>query len=281
MYRQSEKLAATLRGSRWGCNPHRSLWCHWWRHNSETITDREKNGDHLAPWNPLSYPSVKTASLYTNLLGRIFATKACIDNQKELLNSIHAHVPQYGEHIWTGFASCLRYCSDVAHGRPTRLHDVWPSHRLIHYIYTFGGSCSLTEFCPVQNSLYIQVLHYPVLAVLLHGTPAAGVSQTLRRDTKNGITELLQRAPTYIRLVSTKFSGPRHEIMLREVLPEFCPPYVLHLACSVSVRQRRRDYGRMSRRKADTLNTNLASSFRLLHVEHSCLSACLQRQHLL
>jgi len=25
-----------------GCNPHRSLWRHWWRHNSETITDREK-----------------------------------------------------------------------------------------------------------------------------------------------------------------------------------------------------------------------------------------------
>ena len=25
-----------------GCNPHRSLWRHWWRHNSETMTDREK-----------------------------------------------------------------------------------------------------------------------------------------------------------------------------------------------------------------------------------------------
>jgi len=25
-----------------GCNLHRSLWRHWWRHNSETITDREK-----------------------------------------------------------------------------------------------------------------------------------------------------------------------------------------------------------------------------------------------
>ena len=93
------------------CNPHRctttfanleitSLWHHWWRHNSETIRDREKrrppcamksselsngenrialwqllqnrkwqikkNGDHLAPWNPLSYPTVKTALLYNN-----------------------------------------------------------------------------------------------------------------------------------------------------------------------------------------------------------------------
>jgi len=34
--------------------------------------------------------------------------------------------------------------------------------------------------------------------------------------------------------------------------------------------------------KADTLNTNLASSFRPLHVEHNCFSECLQRlQHLL
>jgi len=33
-----EKLAATLRGSWPGCNPHRSLW----HHNSETIRDREK-----------------------------------------------------------------------------------------------------------------------------------------------------------------------------------------------------------------------------------------------
>ena len=35
----------------------------------------------------------------------------------------------------------------------------------------------------------------PILAALLHGTRAAAVSQTLRRDTRNGITELLQRAP--------------------------------------------------------------------------------------
>jgi len=38
-------------------------------------------------------------------------------------------------------------------------------------------------------------LHGPVLAVLLHGTPAAGISQTLRCGIKNGIAELSQRAP--------------------------------------------------------------------------------------
>ena len=59
----------------------------------------------------------------------------------------------------------------------------------------FGGSCPVTEFCPVQNSLYVQVLRSPILAALLHATPAAGVSQTLRRGTRNGITELLQTVP--------------------------------------------------------------------------------------
>jgi len=34
-----------------------------------------------------------------------------------------------------------------------------------------------------------------ILAALLHGTPAAGVSQTLRCGTRNGITELSQKAP--------------------------------------------------------------------------------------
>jgi len=34
-------------------------------------------------------------------------------------------------------------------------HDVWPSPALAHYVYMyiFGGSCPLREFCPVQNSL--------------------------------------------------------------------------------------------------------------------------------
>jgi len=72
------------------------------------------------------------------------------------------------------------------------LHDVWPSHGLVHYIYIFRGSCPLTEFCAVQYSVYIRILRSPVLAALLHDNPAADVSQSLRRGTRNGITELSQ-----------------------------------------------------------------------------------------
>jgi len=74
-------------------------------------------------------------------------------------------------------------------------HYLWPTPGLVHYIYTFGGSCPLTEFCKVQYSLCVQVLHSLILVALLHGTPAAGVSQILWCGTRNGITELTQKAP--------------------------------------------------------------------------------------
>jgi len=68
------------------------------------------------------------------------------------------------------------------------------------YIYIFGGTCPLTELCPVQNSHFVQVLR-PSLAFFYIGSItaqhsiAAGVDQTLRRGTRNGITELSQRSP--------------------------------------------------------------------------------------
>jgi len=43
------------------------------------------------------------------------------------------------------------------------LHNVWPLSGLVDYIYIFGGCCSVTEFCQVQNSLCVlQVLHPPI-----------------------------------------------------------------------------------------------------------------------
>ena len=72
------------------------------------------------------------------------------------------------------------------------LHGVWPSSGLVHYIYisgskSSGGSCPLTEFWQVQNSLCIQILHSPIglLAALLHGTRAVGVSQALRHSAED------------------------------------------------------------------------------------------------
>ena len=37
------------------------------------------------------------------------------------------------------------------------LYDVWPSPALVHYICISRGSCPVTEFCPVQNSLCVRL----------------------------------------------------------------------------------------------------------------------------
>ena len=52
-----------------------------------------------------------------------------------------------------------------------------------------------TLYIQLQNSLCVQVLCYPLLAALLHGSRAAGVSHTLWRGTRNRITDLSQRVP--------------------------------------------------------------------------------------
>jgi len=46
---------------------------------------------------------------------------------------------------------------------------------LLGWYTIFRGSCLLTGFCQVQNSLCVQVLRYPISAVLLHGTRAVVV----------------------------------------------------------------------------------------------------------
>jgi len=76
------------------------------------------------------------------------------------------------------------------------LQDVWLSPELVHNIYIFGALAPpLREFCQLQNSLCVQVLRSPVVAALLHGTPAAGISQTSQHSTRNGITERSHRTP--------------------------------------------------------------------------------------
>ena len=72
--------------------------------------------------------------------------------------------------------------------------DVWLFPGVIHYVHLLGLLPSDGIF-PGQNSLSVQVWHSPILAAILHGTRAAGVSQNLRHATRNGITELTQRAP--------------------------------------------------------------------------------------
>jgi len=54
-------------------------------------------------------------------------------------------------------ASLLQWCRSTEANHT--LHDVWLSPGLVNYIYIFGGSCPVMEFCSVQNSVCIQLLH--------------------------------------------------------------------------------------------------------------------------
>ena len=100
------------------------------------------------------------------------------------------------QQIVTGFASCLRYCSDVAHQRPTKLCMIF-GHFLGWYSISFLGAVD-----PWQNIASAKFSLRPSLAFAYigsvnarHSSPAAGASQTLRRGTRNVMMQLSQRAP--------------------------------------------------------------------------------------
>jgi len=90
------------------------------------------------------------------------------------------------------------------------LHDVWLSPGLVHHIYTGG-------ILPGAK-----VLRSPILAALLHSSPAAGVSQTLRRDTRNGVMELSQRAPPIFSWVAITLGISPHSCSVYVVILLIC-----------------------------------------------------------
>jgi len=101
-------------------------------------------------------------------------------------------------------------------------HNLWPFPELLHYIYIFGGFCPQTEFCYVQNSLCVQVLRSPILAALLHDTPEAGLNSTLRHGTRNGISELSQRAPSIFGWAAITLGIGPHSSSLWFIFLPFC-----------------------------------------------------------
>jgi len=76
------------------------------------------------------------------------------------------------------------YCSDVAHRRPTKLCTMFDRLLAITLCIHFRGLMPPERILPGAKFTYVQILRSPIFAALLHGTPAAGVSQTLRRGTR-------------------------------------------------------------------------------------------------
>jgi len=88
----------------------------------------------------------------TSLSGHIFATKACIDNRKNLLNTNTSYTCPH----------------NTVNFGPITAENCWR---------VWGTPANFNGFC--------------ILAALLHGNPAVGVSQTLRRWTE-GATYIWQ-----------------------------------------------------------------------------------------
>jgi len=119
----------------------------------------------------------------TTLSDWVFATKACIDNRKKILWSsnisstcLHS-MANFGllaaEICWrvwcthqisTGFASWLRYCSDVAHRRPTKLCTMFG--RLLGCSYTMYTLS--TALAPWRNFAMCRIHFASKSCVLLY-----------------------------------------------------------------------------------------------------------------
>jgi len=113
----------------------------------------------------------------TTLSGYIFAIKARIDNRKK--NLLSSNISSTCPHNMVNFGPLAAEIVSLVWGTPGNfngfrvlstllqrrrstevnqtLHYVWPSPGLVRYIYTFGISCPLTEFCHVQNSLCVHL----------------------------------------------------------------------------------------------------------------------------
>jgi len=92
------------------------------------------------------------------LPGCIFATKTCIDNGKNLLNTCPHNMANFGPltaeiglAVWGTPANFNRFIvfPSLLRGRRSpganqTLHDVWPSPGLVPYVYIFEGFCRLT-----------------------------------------------------------------------------------------------------------------------------------------
>jgi len=95
------------------------------------------------------------------------------------------------------------------------LHDVRPFPALLHYTYTLSGALPPDGSLPGAKCTLCPSLSSPILAALLHGTRAAGVSQTLRHSTRNGITELSETMPPiFSRAAITLGIGPHSSFTL-------------------------------------------------------------------
>jgi len=107
---------------------------------------------------------------------------------------------------------------------PEANHTCTMFGRLLAGMPYMGGSCSLTEFRHVQNSLCVQRSKSCVLLGSVTARHASsGISQTLQHGTRNGITELSQRAPPIFGSAAITLGiGPHSTVRSKARLQQSC-----------------------------------------------------------
>jgi len=97
--------------------------------------------------------------------------------------------------ISTDFASWLRYCSNVVHRRPTKLCAMFDHLLGCYTIYTFWGLLPPGRISPRARFTWRPNLAFTYISCVTARHSSSEVSQTMWCGTRNGITELSQRAP--------------------------------------------------------------------------------------
>jgi len=85
------------------------------------------------------------------------------------------------QQISTGFASCFRYCADLAQRTSTKLYTMFG--RVLGWCTIYTSSEAVApkrNFARCMIHFASKVLRSPILIALLDGTRKVGVSQTLR-----------------------------------------------------------------------------------------------------
>jgi len=70
------------------------------------------------------------------------------------------------------------------------MHGVWPSPVLVQDIYSFGGSCGAPGILPCAKFTLRPSLAFAYIDSVSARQSISGRQQSLRRRTRNGITEL-------------------------------------------------------------------------------------------
>jgi len=97
----------------------------------------------------------------------------------------------------TNFVYWLRYCTDVAQRRSTKLCTMFGRFLRWYTIYTFfwGELLPPNGILPPAKFTLCQSLAFSYIGSVTAWHSISGASESLRRGTRNGITELSQRAP--------------------------------------------------------------------------------------